>query len=43
MSKQKYGFTIIETMLFIAITGLVFAGVVIGTNGSLRSQRYRDK
>ncbi|MDO4729978.1 MAG: type II secretion system protein [Candidatus Saccharibacteria bacterium] len=42
MSKQKSGFTIIETMLFIAITGLVFAGVVIGTNGSLRSQRYRD-
>lgn len=42
MSKQKSGFTIIETMLFLAITGLVFAGVVIGTNGSLRSQRYRD-
>ena len=42
MSKQKSGFTIIETMLFIAITGLVFAGVIIGTNGSIRSQRYRD-
>lgn len=42
MSKQKTGFTIIETMLFLAISGLVFAGVVIGTNGSLRSQRYRD-
>ena len=36
------GFTIIETMLFLAIAGLVFAGLVVGTNGAIRRQRYKD-
>ena len=36
------GFTIIETMLFLAIAGLIFAGLVAGTNGTIRQQRYKD-
>ena len=39
---KKEGFTIIEVMLFLALTGLVFAGVVGGTNGNIAKERYRD-
>lgn len=39
---KKEGFTIIEVMLFLALTGLVFVGVVGGTNGNLAKERYRD-
>jgi len=40
--KAKAGFTVIETILFIAIAGMVFAGVIVGTNGAIRRQRYKD-
>lgn len=42
VDKVAAGFTIIETILFIAIAGMVFAGVIAGTNGSIRRQRYKD-
>lgn len=40
--SSKAGFTIIETMLFLGITGLLILGVLVGTNGSITNQRYRD-
>lgn len=42
ISKIAMGFTIIETMLFLAIAGLIFVGLVAGTNGAIRQQRYKD-
>lgn len=36
------GFTIIETMLFLAITGLLLAGILIGSGVAIGIERYRD-
>lgn len=36
------GFTIIEVMLFLAVTGLLAIGVLIGSNTAIAQQRYRD-
>lgn len=43
MSTQKqWGFTIIELMLFLGITGALFAGLMIGVNNSLNQQHYKE-
>ncbi|MDB5184082.1 MAG: hypothetical protein JWO07_763 [Candidatus Saccharibacteria bacterium] len=40
-SKQR-GFTIIELMLFLGITGALFAALMFGVNASINQQRYRE-
>ncbi len=41
-AHTQRGFTIIETMLVLAITGLLVAGVFVGIGTSINVQRYRD-
>ena len=42
MVKKRFGFTLIEVALFLAITGALFVGIVIGTQNSIFQQRYND-
>ncbi len=36
------GFTVIEVMLFLAITGLMIAGLMVGVGGTINRERYND-
>jgi len=38
----RQGFTIIETMLVLAITGVLIAGLLVGLGSSISNQRYLD-
>lgn len=42
IEDSKQGFTIIEVMLVLAVTGLMLVGVIAGTYSSIASQRYND-
>lgn len=39
---SEKGFTVIEVMLVLAITGLLFVGIVGSSFGSIQFQRYED-
>ena len=41
-AQKQHGFTIIEVLLFIAISGGLLAALLVGVNGSIEQQRYRD-
>ena len=46
MDKNKgaflRGFTIIEVMLFLALSGVLLAGILGGLGGNIARQRYND-
>ena len=39
---MRKGFTLIEAALFLALSGLLVAGLLIGTGGAIDKQRYND-
>ena len=39
---KQSGFTIIELMLFLAITGALTVGILVGSSSAIGRQRYRD-
>mgnify|MGYP004417319952 CR=1 FL=1 len=41
-SRRTRGFTIIEVMLFLSISGVLFIGLMIGVSTNINQQRYRD-
>ena len=42
LEEDKKGFTIIEVMLFLALSGFLLAGILAGTGSSISNQRYKD-
>lgn len=41
-AQKRHGFTIIEVMLFLAITGALTVGILVGSGATIGRQRYRD-
>lgn len=39
---KSRGFTIIEVILFLGISGAMFAALIVGMNGTITQQRYRE-
>lgn len=42
MNKSRFGFTMIEVALFLAVTGLLFIGIAVGVQNSIFQQRFND-
>ena len=42
MKTLKQGYSLIEVMLFLALSGLVLMGIIIGTANAVDRQRYND-
>lgn len=42
MSQSHKGFTIIEAMLFLAISGFLAIALLVGAGGAIQRQQYRD-
>ncbi|MBR3204340.1 hypothetical protein IKF81_01500 [Candidatus Saccharibacteria bacterium] len=42
MKKCRKGFTIIEVVLFLALSGFLIGGIILSTNISISRQRYND-
>ena len=40
--EEQKGFTIIEVMLFLALSGFLLVGILAGTGSSIANQRYKD-
>src|SRR6187402_1944283 len=40
--KTQNGFTIIETMLFLGVTGMLATAILVGSGVAIGQQRYRD-
>lgn len=39
---SRRGFTIVETMLVLAVTGILIASLLVGVGASINAQRYKD-
>lgn len=42
VGQKRQGFTIIEVMLFLALSGFMLVGILAGTGSSIANQRYKD-
>ncbi len=42
LKEKQFGFTIVEVMLFLALSGFLLVGLLIGTGASIANQRYND-
>ena len=42
ITAKERGFTVIELMLFLGVTGALFAALMFGVNASVNQQRYRE-
>ena len=42
MKHKHSGFTLVEVALFLALTGLLFMGIMVGTGNSIAQQRFFD-